>query len=121
MPVFTANGNHVEIQQGATFTLSLNLLDASSAQRNLSSGFTAAMQGRTTHAAASTIFSLTSSSGITLGATSPNMVISLTATQTAALTAPVKGVYDIELTTTSSGLVERVIEGTFEITPEVTR
>tara|TARA_S200002703_G_scaffold157530_1_gene165612 strand:- start:671 stop:820 length:150 start_codon:yes stop_codon:yes gene_type:complete len=49
------------------------------------------------------------------------MVISLTATQTAALTAPVKGVYDIELTTTSSGLVERVIEGTFEITPEVTR
>jgi len=121
LPVFTANGNHVEIQQGATFTLSINLLASDGSQRNLSSGFTAAMQGRTSHKSENTIFSLTSSSGITLSATSPCFVVTLTATQTALLLAPVRGVYDIELTTTSSGLVERVIEGSFEITPEVTR
>lgn len=121
MATFSVDGNHIQIQQGATFTLSLNLLAADSSQRNLSSGFTAAMQGRTSHKSDSTIFSLTNSSGITLAATSPCLVISLTATQTAALIAPVRGVYDIELTTTSTGLVERIIEGTFEITPEVTR
>ena len=121
MPVFTADGNHLEIQQGATFTLSLNLLNADSSQRNLSSGFTAAMQGRATHKSSGTIFSLTSSSGIALQATSPNIVVTLTAAQTAALHAPLRGVYDLELTTTSSGVVERVIEGTFETTPEVTR
>ena len=121
MPVFETDGNHITIDQGATFTLSLNLLASDGSQRNLSSGFTAAMQGRTSHTSASTTFALTSSSGITLQSSSPNVVITLTATQTAALPAPIKGVYDLELTTSATGLVERVIEGTFATTPEVTR
>jgi uncharacterized membrane protein len=111
----TENGNVMTIQQGATFSLSVNY----AAVANLSSGYTARMQGRATHDAASTIFSLTSSDGITLGSSSPNIVITMAAPATDDFTAPSSGVYDLELVQGSN--VYRVLEGAFEITPEVTR
>jgi len=117
----TENGNLLTIQQGATFSLSVNYKDASGSTINLSSGYTARMQGRTSHAATATVFSLTNSSGITLGSSDPNVVISIAATATDDFAAPSSGVYDLEIAKTSSGEVFRILEGRFEITPEVSR
>lgn len=78
------------------------------------------MQGRTTHDASSTVFSLTNASGITLGSSDPNIVITIAATVTDDYTAPSTGVYDLELVDSSSN-VYRILEGRFQITPEVTR
>lgn len=111
----TETGNVMTIQQGATFSLSVNY----SAVANLSSGYTARMQGRTTHDASATVFSLTSSDGITLGSSSPNIVVTIAATATDDFDAPSSGVYDLELVQGSN--VYRILEGSFEITPEVTR
>ena len=104
------------IKQGATlsFTLTVNGVNLT--------GFNARMQGRTSHAATATVFSLTSSPAagmvITPGINS-TIAITLTAAQTAALAAPQEGVYDLEYFDGST--VERIIEGTFRVTPEVTR
>lgn len=111
----TEDGNVMTIQQGATFSLSVNY----SAVTDLSSGWSARMQGRTTHDASSAVFSLTESSGITLGSSNPNIVIRMEASATDDLTAPQTGVYDLELVNGTS--VYRILEGSYRITPEVTR
>ena len=48
------------------------------------------------------------------------VTLSLTPTQTAALDAPARYVFDVEITQTSSGDVTRVIEGIISIRPQVT-
>ena len=48
-------------------------------------------------------------------------MITMSAASTAALTAPAYGVYDIEVQAVATGVVTRAFEGTFYITPEVTR
>ena len=116
----TESGNLMTIQQGATFSLSVNYKNSAGSTVNLSSGYTARMMGRTSHSASSTVFSLTNSSGITLGSSDPNIVITIAATATDDYTAPLSGVYDLELVDSSSN-VYRILEGNFEITPEVTR
>tara|TARA_R100000388_G_scaffold67712_1_gene48945 strand:- start:334 stop:702 length:369 start_codon:yes stop_codon:yes gene_type:complete len=116
----TDTGNLLTIQQGATFSLSVNYKSSSGSTVDLSSGYTARMQGRTTHDASSTVFSLTNGSGITLGSSDPNIVITIAATATDDYTAPSTGVYDLELVDSASN-VYRILEGNYEITPEVTR
>lgn len=117
----TDDGNLLTIQQGATFSLSVNYKNAAGSTIDLSSGYTARMQGRTTHAAASTVFSLTNGAGITLGSSDPNVVITIAATATDDFTAPSTGVYDLEIAKTATGEVFRILEGRFQITPEVSR
>lgn len=103
------------IEQGATFTFTLTVNGV-----NLT-GYTARMQGRTSHAANTTVFNLSSpSTGITItSGTNSIVAVTLTAAQTALLTAPLEGVYDLEVV--SGALVDRLLEGTFRVTPEVTR
>lgn len=103
------------IEQGATFTFTLTVTGV-----NLT-GYTARMQGRTSHAATATVFNLSSpSTGITVTpGTNSTVAVTLTAAQTALLTAPLEGVYDLEVA--SGALVDRLLEGTFRVTPEVTR
>lgn len=108
------------IEQGATFTFDLQVQSI-----NLTTGYTVRMQGRTSHAATSALFSLTSGGGgITLshsGQSHSNIVPLISATVTAAFGAPLSGVYDIEYQETATGIVTRILEGTFHVTPEVTR
>ncbi len=118
MSIFDATNNTLTIQQGATFSLSLNFETADEETIDLSSA-TAAVQGRSSYASGSTLFSLTNLSGITLASTNPNIILTMNNTVTAALTAPLTGVYDIEVTI--SGTVYRILEGPLRITPEVTR
>lgn len=106
----------ITIEQGATFTFSVTVAGV-----NLT-GYNARMQGRSLHAATSTVFSLTSTpaAGIVITpATNSVIAITLTATQTAAFSAPAEGVYDLEYYDGST--VTRILEGTYRITPEVTR
>lgn len=109
----------ITIEQGATFTFDLEVQGI-----NLTTGYTVRMQGRTSHASTTTVFSLTNASGITLthsGSGHSHIIPVISATATAAISAPMAGVYDIEYQETSTGIVTRILEGSFYVTPEVTR
>ena len=126
MAGFSSTGNVLTLDQGATFTLALNALASDGSQRNLASGYLFKMQGRPSFSSSKVIFTVNSASlatgvSVSWSATNPNITISFTAAYTAALSAPQTGVYDMELTTSDSGLVERLIQGTFEVTPESTK
>mgnify|MGYP003678185599 FL=1 len=126
MAGFSATNNHMTIDQGATFTLAINALTVSGSQRNLASGFLFKMQGRPAFSSSTVVFvvnsaDLASGVSVAFSATSPNVTFTFSAAFTAALSAPQTGVYDMELTTTDSGVVERLIQGTFEVTPEATK
>lgn len=80
------------------------------------------MQVRETFDSTSTLVSLTSGTGITLGGTAGTILLEMSATQTAALDATPSGqyVYDLELVS-SVGYVTRLVQGNFTISLEVTR
>ena len=100
------------IDQGATFSTVIDLVDENGAPINLSS-YTGASQLRrhyTSSNAISFTVALTSNGVITL---------SLTANQTTSLTAG-RYLYDVEVTD-NSGIVSRIVEGIVSVTPNVTR
>jgi hypothetical protein len=104
----------ITIEQGATFVFSVTVNAV-----NLT-GYTVRMQGRTSHASTSTVFSLTGGSGLTITAgTNSVIAVTIAAGTTASFTAPQHGVYDLEYEL--GGVVTRILEGSFYITPEVTR
>jgi hypothetical protein len=113
------NSYDLEIKQGATLSLTATWKDSAGAAINLT-GYTARMQVRSAYDATSTILSLTSSSGITLGGAAGTIAITASATVTAALTAPWAGVWDLELVS-GGGVVTRLLEGAATVSPEVTR
>lgn len=109
----------IEINQGATFELTVTWKDSAGTAINLT-GYSARMQVRETYSSSSTIVSLTNGSGITLGGAAGTIAILISATTTAALTAPFSGVYDLELVS-AGGVVTRLLQGAATVTPEVTR
>lgn len=113
------NRYDLEIKQGATLSLTATWKDSTGTAVNLT-GYTARMQVRSTYDATSTILSLTSGSGITLGGAAGTIAITASATTTAALTAPWSGVWDLELVS-GGGEVTRLLEGAATVSPEVTR
>jgi hypothetical protein len=113
------NRYDLEIKQGATLSLTATWKDSTGTAVNLT-GYTARLQVRATYDSSSTILSLTSAAGITLGGAAGTIAITATATVTAALTAPFSGVYDLELVS-GGGEVTRLLEGTATVSPEVSR
>jgi hypothetical protein len=113
------NRYDLEIKQGATFSLTATWKDSTGTAINLT-GYTARMQVRSAYDSSTTIISLTSSSGITLGGSAGTIAITVSATTTAALTAPWSGVWDLELVS-GGGVVTRLLEGIVSVTPEVSR
>lgn len=113
------NSFDITINQGATFELTVTWKDSTGAAINLT-GYSARMQVRETYSSSSTIVSLTNGSGITLGGAAGTIAILISATTTAALTAPFSGVYDLELVS-AGGVVTRLLQGAATVTPEVTR
>lgn len=109
----------ITINQGATFELSITWKDSAGTAINLT-GYSARMQVRETYSSTSSILSLTSGSGITLGGAAGTIAILISATTTAALTAPFSGVYDLELVS-AGGVVTRLLQGAATVSPEVTR
>ena len=80
---------------------------------------TARMQVRRTVDSATPLITLTTENGrIFISGNEGLITLVISATDTAALTS--SGVYDLEIIS-ASGLVSRVIQGTFTLSPEVTR
>jgi len=104
--------------QGSTFNKTLTY-EVQDVPVNLT-GYSSRLQVRETYYDTNTIVSLTSGSGgITLGGSAGTIGILISASTTAAF-APGNWVYDLEIES-SGGIVDRLIEGNFVVTPEVTR
>lgn len=113
----SAGAYDITCEQGATFTRILTVKDSNGDARNLSS-YTARMHVRRTTTSSSTLIELTTENGrIDLNA-SGQITLSLSAAETAAIAEG--GVYDLELIDSSAN-VERVVEGAFILSLEVTR
>lgn len=104
--------------QGETWSLSLTWKQSTGTPVDLT-GYTARMQARETYGASSTVLSLTSGSGITLGGTAGTIAISVPASTTAAIGAATY-VWDLEVVSGGSA-VTRLVQGNLIVTPEVTR
>ncbi len=106
------------IEQGATFSQVITYKEAGVAV-NLT-GYTARMQVRATLESASTLVELTTAnSRIALGGAAGTISLTISATDTAALTSG-RGVYDLELVS-GSGIVTRLLQGVATISRNVTR
>jgi hypothetical protein len=110
----------ITIEQGATFSLNITWKSADGTPVNLT-GYTAKMQVRWKYADANALLTFSSVGGtITLGGVAGTISINGAAAVTG-VTEPKHGVYDLELTNTSTGFVKRLIQGRALISPEVTR
>ena len=106
------------IEQGATYGQLVTYKESGVAV-NLT-GYTARMQVRSTLESASTVVELTTANGrIALGGAAGTISLTISATDTAALTAG-RGVYDLELVS-GSGIVTRLLQGVATISRNVTR
>ena len=113
---------NITCSQGTTFRRTITWTDSARQPYDIGN-YTARMQVRATVASTSIVLELTTANGrITLGNTAEtkgqvNLLVS--ATTTAALT-PGLYVYDLELVS-STGVVDRILEGNFKVSAEVTR
>ena len=106
--------SNIFIDQGATFTTTVTVTDANGDAVNLSGYSVAAQIRKTFLSSTATSFTATISN-----ASSGEITISLTPTQTTALEAG-RFVYDV-LITASGGTKTRVVEGQVTVNPSVTR
>ena len=111
---------NIVADQGATLQRTVTWLDANDQPVNLT-GYTARMQVRQRYVSTSTVLSLTSSpaAGISLGTTNGQITITVSATSMAAVEAG-EYRYDLELVS-GSGVVTRLLMGSFTVRAEVTR
>jgi hypothetical protein len=104
-------------KQGSTFTRRLTY-KINNVIVNLT-GYTARMQVRPDHASQNLILNLSVGNGITIDGEHGTVSITVTASTTASIPASTY-VYDIELIAPDT-TVQRILEGKFIVTPEVTR
>jgi hypothetical protein len=108
---------NIKCPQGATFDKTFTIT-VNGSPMNLT-GYTAAMQVRETYDSTSTLLSLTNGSGITLGGTAGTIAVLVASTATAAIA---DGFYSYDLEITSGGgVTDRLLQGKFVVTPQVTR
>lgn len=106
--------SEIIIEQGATFSTTLNVEDSIGTAINLYA-YTANSQMRKSYYS-STAYTITSN---VTGTANGEITLSMTAANTAALTAG-RYVYDVKITSPSN-VVTRVIEGIVTVLPSVTR
>lgn len=107
---------NLNIDQGATFSSAVTVKGADGDAFNLT-GHTVEAKMALGYGSTRTRTTITSTIS---NATGGVITLSLTPTQTAALDAPARYVYDVEITLTSDGTVTRVIEGIITVRPNVT-
>ena len=115
----TAANYNITCEQGSTFVKTLTITSNATppVARDLSA-YSGRMQVRPDLASSTKLLDLTSAGGDMTLNSSGVIVITVSATDTAALAQG--GVYDLEIEN-ASGVVERVIEGTFTLDKEITR
>lgn len=106
--------SNIVIDQGSTYTASIDVTDADGDNIDLT-GYTAAGQIRKTYSSSTAVDFATAIPEPTSGV----LTISLTSTQTNAMKAG-RYVYDVEITS-NGGSITRVLEGQVEVTPGVTQ
>jgi len=104
---------NIIIDQGTTFSTVINLTDDNGDAINLT-GYTGDAEMRKHYTSSNS-----QSFSIALGGNTGTVTLSLTAGQTANLTAG-RYVYDVEVTS-GANVVSRIVEGIVTVTPEVTR
>lgn len=108
------------IEQGSTYSQSVQWKTGSPAAAVNLTNYTARMQLRSSVTASTAALSLTTENGrISITANTGTVTLSISATDTAALTAG-RYVYDLELVS-SGGQVTRLMEGVVTVSAEVTR
>ena len=107
----------IQIDAGATFRLQVQHLDDDDVAVNLT-GYSARMHVREDVTSDDTVIELTSSSGITITAETGTLDIVIAASVTKDLVGPY--VYDLEIES-GAGVVDRLLQGSITISPEVTR
>src|SRR5210317_1923576 len=106
---------NLRIDQGATFTSDVTVTNSDGDAVDLA-GYTATAKMADAYGSSSnTTITTTIASDTTTGVIS----LSLTDTQTAALDAPARYVYDVYITKTADSTVTRVIEGIITVNPKV--
>lgn len=105
----------IKIYQGKTFSLSMTWKDGSGAVIDLTL-YAARMTVRK-KLGGTAVIGLSVGSGIVVAATSPNIVVTMTATQTAAMDFGI-GIYDLEVQS-PSGIVYGLLEGPVELVKEI--
>ena len=108
-----ASKTHLVIDQGTTFSSTLNLTDDNGDPLDLA-GYTANSQMRKWYTSSNSL-SFSTSINTSIG----TVTLSLSSNQTNAIV-PGRYVYDVELTD-NSGSVSRIVEGIITVTPQVTR
>jgi len=114
-----ASTYNILVDQGSTYTLAVTYKDSTGTAINLT-GYTAAMQLRLDYDSATAVLSLSSpSNGIVITGASGLVSITMSATQTAALSADTF-LYDLEITSPTS-VKTRLIQGVVVVSAEVTK
>lgn len=107
----------ITVEQGSTFNLTLVYKDQRGYVIDLT-GYTARMQMRSTAASSTVVLDLTIANGrIAIDGATGRITLSIAAADTAGLSGA--GVYDLELV--NGLIVQRILEGSYTISPEVTR
>jgi hypothetical protein len=110
---------NIVIEQGATFDRLITWKDAAGSPIDLT-GYSARMQLRASHTAQAVLIELTTGNGrIALGGVAGTVRLTIAAADTAALASGMC-VYDLELVS-GGGVVTRLLEGSCQVSPEVTR
>lgn len=109
---------NIVADQGATFSRNIHWKDENGDPINVTD-YTARMQVRERYTSTSTVLSLVSPTNISLGGSSGTVVVTVSASSMAGVTAG-DYVYDLEMVA-SNGVVTRLLQGTFSLRPEVTR
>lgn len=108
----------LEIQQGSSLYLPINVIDGDTSEPWALATYTARLKVKSAYGATASIESLTHADGITLASTLPNVLVQRTGAQTAAYTFT-GGVFDLELIDASS-VVYTVLAGTVVLRKEAT-
>jgi len=106
---------NLRIDQGATFTSDVTVTNSDGDAVDLAGYTASAAMADAYGSSSSTTITTTIASDTTTGVIS----LSLTDTQTTALDAPARYVYDVYITKTSDSSVTRVIEGIITVNPKV--
>jgi len=106
---------NLRIDQGASFSSDVTVTNSEGTVVDLSGYTTEAKMAKSYGASTTT----TITSNVASDATTGVIELSLTDTQTAALDAPARYVYDVYITKTADSTVTRVIEGIITINPKV--
>lgn len=108
------------IPQGSTLRRRFELKNPDKTPMDLA-GYSARMQYRSAHNATSALLDASVANGrVTMYPTQGAFEVVVPASVTQALTAPARGVFDVEITS-ASGEVYRIVEGDVRVSPEVTR